>query len=122
VEQLAATREKDKREISGKSHRTEADISPQYFDFNISNRLSCQFVAGKGGAEQINALEVTGRLNNGQALMTCRFCLRYQMGWCPRQRGAKSPYQEPYYLCSRDGRKFRLEFDCKNCEMKVLHA
>ena len=122
VEQLAATREKDKREISGKSHRTEADISPQYFDFNISNRLSCQFVADKGGAEQINALEVTGRLNNGQALMTCRFCLRYQMGWCPRQRGAKSQYQEPYYLCSRDGRKFRLEFDCKNCEMKVLHA
>ena len=122
VEQLAATREKDRRETSEKSHRTEADISPQYFDFNISNRLSCQFVAGKGGAEQINALEVTGRLNNGQALMTCRFCLRYQMGWCPRQRGAKSPYQEPYYLCSRDGRKFRLEFDCKNCEMKVLHA
>jgi len=122
VEQLAATREKDRRETSEKYHRTEADISPQYFDFNISNRLSCQFVAGKGGAEQINALEVTGRLNNGQALMTCRFCLRYQMGWCPRQRGAKSPYQEPYYLCSRDGRKFRLEFDCKNCEMKVLHA
>ena len=28
----------------------------------------------------------------------------------------KSPYQEPYFLCSKDGRRFRLEFDCKNCE------
>jgi putative protease len=122
VEQLAANGSEREKETSEKPLRSEAEVSPRYFDFNVSNRLSGQFVASKGGAERINALEVTGRLNEGQALMTCRFCLRYQMGWCPRQHGTRSPYQEPYYLCSRDGRKFRLEFDCKNCEMKVLHA
>lgn len=122
VEQLAANGSEREKETSEKLLRSEAEVSPRYFDFNVSNRLSGQFVASKGGAERINALEVTGRLNEGQALMTCRFCLRYQMGWCPRQHGTRSPYQEPYYLCSRDGRKFRLEFDCKNCEMKVLHA
>lgn len=122
VEQLASTQEENRKETPDKSFCREARVSPQCFDFNISNRLSEQFVVSKGGAERINALEVTGQLNEGQALMTCRYCLRYQMGWCPRQRGAKSPYQEPYYLCSKDGRRFRLEFDCKKCEMKVLHA
>lgn len=111
-----------KERVRAALNRKRADVPLSYFDFNISNRLSCEFVAVQGGALRINALEVTGRLNEGQALMTCRYCLRYQLGWCPRQRGARSPYQEPYYLCSRDGRRFRLEFDCKNCEMKVLHA
>lgn len=111
-----------KERVRAALNRKRADVPLSYFDFNISNRLSCEFVAVQGGAQRINALEVTGRLNEGQALMTCRYCLRYQLGWCPRQRGARSPYQEPYYLCSRDGRRFRLEFDCKNCEMKVLHA
>lgn len=108
--------------VAEKTSRPEADVPVSCFDFNISNRLSEEFVCSRGGTRHVNALEVTGKLNAGQALMTCRFCLRYQMGWCPRQRGSKSPYQEPYYLCSRDGRRFRLEFDCKNCEMKVLHA
>lgn len=101
------------------SHNNAASVS--CFNFNISNRLSRQFIAD-GGTQPADALEVTGKLPEGQPLMTCRFCLRYQMGWCPQHHRVKSPYQEPYYLCSKDGRRFRLEFDCKKCEMKVLHA
>jgi putative protease len=101
------------------SHNIAAQAS--CFNFNISNRLSRQFIAD-GGTRPTDALEVTGKLPEGQPLMTCRFCLRYQMGWCPQHHRVKSPYQEPYYLCSKDGRRFRLEFDCKKCEMKVLHA
>ena len=52
-------------------------------------------------------------------LMFCRHCLRYSMGWCPRYGGEKSPFREPYYLVSSDGRRFRLSFDCKACQMKV---
>ena len=92
------------------------------FNFNISNRLSQQFVADTCGIKPTVALEVTGKQPEGMPLMTCRFCLRYQMGWCPRQHRVNSPYQEPYYLCSKDGRRFRLDFDCKKCEMKVFHA
>lgn len=92
------------------------------FNFNISNRLSQQFVADTCGIKPTVALEVTGKQPEGMPLMTCRFCLRYQMGWCPRQHRVNSPYHEPYYLCSKDGRRFRLDFDCKKCEMKVFHA
>lgn len=41
------------------------------------------------------------------------------MGWCPIHQRVRSPYKEPYYLVSNDGKRFRLEFDCKNCQMKV---
>lgn len=55
-------------------------------------------------------------------LMFCRHCLRYSMGWCPIFQKKRSPYREPYYLVSSDGRRFRLSFDCKNCQMKVYAA
>ena len=53
-------------------------------------------------------------------LMFCKHCLRYAVGWCPTHHKVRSPYKEPYYLVSGDGKKFRLQFDCKNCQMKVL--
>ena len=56
------------------------------------------------------------------ALMFCRHCLRFSMGWCPTLQKGRSPYREPYYLVSTDGRRFRLSFDCKNCQMKVYAA
>ena len=55
-------------------------------------------------------------------LMFCRHCLRYSMGWCPTFQKKRSPYREPYYLVSSDGRRFRLSFDCKNCQMRVYAA
>ena len=53
-------------------------------------------------------------------VMFCKHCLRYAMGWCPTHHKVRSPYKEPYYLVSGDGRRFRLQFDCKNCQMKVM--
>ncbi|MDR0938638.1 MAG: U32 family peptidase [Mediterranea sp.] len=56
------------------------------------------------------------------ALMACKHCLRYSMGWCPEHQQEKSPYQEPYYLVIANGQRFRLEFDCKHCQMNVYAA
>lgn len=54
-------------------------------------------------------------------LMFCKHCLRYSMGWCPTHQKGHSPYREPYYLIGTDGKRFRLDFDCKNCQMKVRY-
>ena len=56
---------------------------------------------------------------DGAVLMFCRHCLRYSLGWCPVHQKGRSPYREPYSLASADGRRFRLEFDCKNCQMII---
>ena len=63
-------------------------------------------------------------------LMTCRFCLRHAWGQCKKEMPAANEmvngkcldgkWQEPLYLVLGDGRRFRLEFDCKRCEMLVL--
>ena len=53
-------------------------------------------------------------------LMFCKHCLRFSMGWCPTYQKGHSPYREPYYLVGTDGKRFRLSFDCKNCQMKSL--
>ena len=55
-------------------------------------------------------------------LMFCKHCLRYSMGWCPVHQRERSPYKEPYYLVGTDGKRFRLSFDCKICQMKVSAA
>ena len=56
----------------------------------------------------------------GSPLMTCRFCLRHAWGWCKKEKPSKEMPQDPLYLVLGDGRRFRLEFDCKKCEMLVL--
>lgn len=84
---------------------------------NVMNKEAAAFYQ-KHGVEKI-ALAFEMEHPEGAALMFCKHCLRYSMGWCPVHHKVKSPYREPYYLVSGDGKKFRLQFDCKNCQMKV---
>ena len=65
-------------------------------------------------------LEIVDEAAPDAVLMFCKHCLRYSMGWCPVRHKEKSLYKEPYYLVSADGKRFRLDFDCKHCQMKVL--
>jgi len=55
----------------------------------------------------------------GKALMTCKYCLRYELGWCHKRPEAAQAPKDPLYLVSGK-RRFRLEFDCGKCEMKVM--
>ena len=88
---------------------------------NVSNRLAKSFYAAQGYDPIQPALEIADK-GTADALMFCKHCIRYSMGYCPRHQGTKAPYREPYYLVSKDGRRFRLEFDCKNCQMIVRNA
>lgn len=54
----------------------------------------------------------------GVPLMFTRHCIKYSLGWCPKETTNKHPYKEPFYLTYNDTR-LRLVFDCKNCEMQV---
>lgn len=72
------------------------------------------------GVEEVQPAYEAHRPSGEQVVMTCRHCLRYSLGWCPRHQHQPSPYREPYYIISGDGRRFRLEFDCKQCLMKVM--
>ncbi len=49
-------------------------------------------------------------------LMRSKYCVRYELGLCPRYQGAKPP-KELFLL--NNGRRLALHFDCAACEMTV---
>ena len=85
---------------------------------NVMNREAETFYRVHGVTDIQPAFEIN-KPEGEQIVMTCRHCLRYSMGWCPVYHRKPSQYREPYYIVSGDGRRFRLEFDCKHCQMKV---
>ncbi len=52
--------------------------------------------------------------------MTCRYCIRYEMGLCLKEN-PDAP-RGPLFLRGADGRRFELRFDCRRCEMQVLNT
>ena len=92
-----------------------SSYGPRYdapYLYNIANRLACQFY----GVAQPSAYELRG----GEGpIMQCRHCLRYALGYCVKHGGRRPQWREPLSLRLADGRCFRLEFDCKRCQMNV---
>jgi putative protease len=115
---LEARRTTYKREIAvwrQTSHRYTADTLT--YLGNVMNSEAERFYAGHGVKSIAPAFEKEPVA--GATLMFCKHCLRYSMGWCVKRGQQKSPYHEPYYLVSSDGKRYRLSFDCKNCQMLV---
>ena len=84
-------------------------------DPNISNQLACQFY----GVSKPTAYELRP---DGRSLMQCRHCLRFSLGCCVKHGGVKPTWREPLFLRLGDGRRFRLEFNCQQCQMNVYAA
>jgi putative protease len=87
---------------------------PYPYLYNISNRLSRDFY----GARDLTAFELKG---GDGPIMQCRHCIRYALGYCVKHGGKRPQWREPLFLVLGDGRRFRLDFDCKNCEMRVFN-
>ena len=82
---------------------------------NISNHQSAAFY----GTSELSAYELKG---GDGPIMQCRHCLRYSLGYCVKRGGKRPTWREPLSLVLGDGRRFRLEFDCKHCQMNVLRG
>ena len=94
--------------------------SPLTYLANVANQRAAAFYRSCGATEVQPAYEISAP--RGATLMFCRHCLRYAMDWCHHRGGKLSPYREPYTLVSADGARFKLEFDCKECIMKVKRS
>ena len=99
--------------VEAEGHHEVAPKSEWAYMLNISNRLSQQFY----GAKDISAYELKG---GAGPIMQCRHCIRYSLGYCVKHGGERPTWQEPLSLVMGDGRRFRLEFDCRQCQMNVF--
>ena len=89
--------------------------------YNIANQSACTFYQAHGMAKADYAFEVRNEAERQDDVlrMQCRHCLRYSLGYCVKRGGRKPTWKEPLFLRLGDGRKFRLQFACNECQMNV---
>lgn len=120
IEKLSAARVKSALEAREKFKPIKADITFPFshacYTENISNSLARRFYTEHGANETDPAFELTHPTD--VPIMYCKHCIRHMMGAC-KKRGTQSvELSEPLYLIHKNY-YLRLEFDCKNCMMKV---
>ena len=96
---------------------------------NVANHRAEAFYEDNGVAHASTAFELTdgaqrmartyGTPHAVTPLMTCRYCLRYAMGFCVKRGGKQPTWKEPLFLVPSDGREVRLVFNCAKCQMEV---
>lgn len=97
---------------------TAPPVAPLPYLYNISNRLAREFYEKCGAENTGEAFELKRPVRNA-LIMQCRHCLRYSYGYCVKNGGKRPMWKEPLRLVLPDGRRFPLQFDCKNCQMNV---
>ncbi len=102
--------------VTKQAQQKDALFSVDY-KFNVSNRLS-RLVYQESGASEVNDAYELGHIPSAE-LMRTKYCIRYELGLCPKHQGAKG--LKPLFLLN-NGRSFALSFDCTACEMTVTEG
>ena len=85
---------------------------------NVLNQQAAAFYRRHGVVEIEPAIE-SGLDVQGRVVMRTRYCIKHQVGLCPRLDDPPA-IQEPLYLVDEDEHHYELRFDCVACEMEVL--
>ena len=85
-------------------------VQPQIHKNNIANSIS----AARHGAP-VSAYEL--KHQRDAELMRSRYCVRHELGLCPKQAPGKNK-AEPLYLTG-NGTPLELRFNCRSCEMSI---
>ncbi|MDE5573585.1 MAG: hypothetical protein K2I94_07545, partial [Muribaculaceae bacterium] len=86
----------------------------------ISNSLARKFYAEHGTLEIDDALEVKKSGNKEVEVMKCRYCLRRELGACLKTPNRNKLPDDLMLRQVGGNRYYRLDFDCKNCQMRVI--
>ena len=81
---------------------------------NIANHLAESAYRKAGAAAVEQAYELGGR--RGAELMRTKYCIRHELGLCPKYQNGKPP---KHLALINNGVRLRLNFDCGHCEMTV---
>lgn len=85
---------------------------------NVLNHAAEAFYR-RHGVTQIEAAAESGLNMTGRVVMTCRYCLKYELGLCPREN-KESLVAEPLILTGEEGVRLQLFFHCAQCHMEVI--
>lgn len=123
---------KERMKDEGRKNKGENLPTPRSYQrfgymYNVANKAARDFYKEQGLSDVADAFELGASSNEAGSrrqdslmLMQCRHCIRFSLGYCVRRGGRQPRWHEPLYLRLGDGRRFRLEFDCAECQMKVM--
>ena len=86
---------------------------------NVMNAQARTFYQDHGVTKVDDAFEKSQP--DSATVMFCRHCIKYALGICNKNRKRDLKIQEPLFLTSQDGRRFRLKFDCSRCQMEIMY-
>lgn len=94
---------------------------------NVANTTAQNYYAAHGVKNASTAFELNSDYKAGSTtapsavppLMTCRYCLRYALGYCVKNGGKRPTWHEPLHLEAKNGIRVRLAFNCAKCQMEV---
>jgi len=87
------------------------------YSFNVANNLARKFYERHGVLAIEDSFEQQKNVR-GKKIMTTKYCLKHFLGVCPKE--TRKNFKEPLFLVY-GGKKYRLEFDCANCQMEVYN-
>ena len=101
-------------------NKTDHQYPENFLDYkgNVLNQKAISFYERHGVKMIENAFEIQNDFTNKEIMVT-KQCIKYQMGLCPTHGEPETKVEEPLYLADNN-RKYKLEFDCKQCAMKVI--
>lgn len=112
LDNLAQTRIKNyKREIQPPMKYSQYIKQTADYHENIHNNEAKDFYINCGCSISEYSIESSNNFNEKE-LMRTKHCLKYAFNLC------KSP--KKLYLIDDKGQKYKLKFDCKNCEMVII--
>lgn len=84
---------------------------------NVLNHRAEAFYR-RHGVQRIQPAAESGLDLRGHVVMTTKYCLRYQLGYCIREQSGQA-FTDPLYLVDENGQCCTLRFDCETCDMQV---
>jgi putative protease len=120
LEELTAVRAQNRPQFAGEISKNDAPYPATHLTYtgNVLNQKAVAFYR-RHGVTSIDLAAESGLNMRGKQVMRTRYCLKHQLGICPREGDAPS-IQEPLYLVDQAGHRYRLRFNCADCEMELL--
>ena len=113
---------KETSDVEITSQKKDLIWQPEYkafpYLYNISNHVAREFYVQQQLPDIQEAFEVNGKRKE-PVIMQCCYCLRYALGYCEKKGGKHPFWHEPLKLELSDGKTFRLEFKCSECQMNI---
>ncbi|MBP1672282.1 MAG: peptidase [Bacteroidetes bacterium] len=87
---------------------------------NVMNGATRKIYFDLGAVSVADAYE-KGNHDGPDLLMQCKHCIKYTLGFCPKEHQNETPFREPFIL-EHQKIRFELQFDCKECVMLVYRS